>query len=67
MTFGSSRFFPERRFDAEFVNGLNEAAEVMRQHLAESFIDLRRSRLAAEPVAKLGLDHRERVSTFERL
>ena len=31
----------------------------MRQHFAQRFIDLRRARLAAEPVAKLGLDHRE--------
>ena len=58
-----SRLFPESRFDAEFVNGLNETTEVMGEHFAESFIDLRCARLAAEPVAKLGLDHRE--SSFD--
>ena len=63
MTFGSSRFFPERRFDAEFVNGLNEATEIMRQDFTHRFVDLRRARLAAEPVAKLGLDHVE--SSFD--
>ena len=31
----------------------------MRQHFAESFVDLRRNRFASEAVAKLGLDHRE--------
>ena len=31
----------------------------MRQDSTQRFIDLRRARLAAEPVTKLGLDHRE--------
>jgi len=29
----------------------------MSKHFAEGFVDLRRARLAAETVAKLGLDH----------
>lgn len=54
-----SRFLPERRFDAEFVHGLNETAEVVSQDFAHRFIDLRRARLASETVAKLRLDHVE--------
>ena len=32
----------------------------MGQHFAHRFVDLRRARLAAESVAKLGFDHVER-------
>ena len=56
---GLSRLFPKRWLNTEFVNGLNEAAQIMSEHFTQCFIDLRRARLAAEPVAKLGLDHRE--------
>ena len=54
-----SRLFPEGWFDAEFIHGLNETAEVMCQDFAKSFIDLRRAGLTAEAVAKLGLNHGE--------
>ncbi len=50
-------FGPERGFDAEFVNALYQATEIMGKYLAEGFVDLSRARLAAESVAKLGLDH----------
>jgi hypothetical protein len=44
----------------QFVNGLNETADVMRQHLAQRFVDLRCFGFAAETVAKLGFNHGER-------
>lgn len=47
------RLFREDRFDAEFIHGLNEAAQVMRQDLAKSFVNLRRAGLASQAVAKL--------------
>ena len=56
---GLSRPFPKRRFDAQLIDGLNDAAQVMSQHFAQGFVDLSRSRFAAEPVAKLRLDHAE--------
>jgi CheY-like chemotaxis protein len=39
---------------------LNHDAQVMTKHLAESFVDLRRHRLAAKPLTKLRLDHVKR-------
>ncbi len=39
----------------------------MRQHFAHCFVDLSRAGLAAETVAKLGLDHVKGRFEFERL
>jgi hypothetical protein len=50
---------PERRRDAEFVKGLNEAAQIMTQHLAQNFIRLSNGRLASQPFTKLSFDHAE--------
>ena len=55
----SGGLFPEGWFDAEFVHGLNETAEVMSKDFAKGFVYLRRARLASETVAKLGLNHME--------
>lgn len=56
----SFRFIPERRLDAKFINGLNEAAQIMAQDFAQNFVNLRRAPLASEAFAELRLDHAER-------
>lgn len=55
-----SRLLPESGFDAEFEHGLNETAQVMRQHFTKGFVDLSRLGFTAEAVAKLSFDHAER-------
>jgi hypothetical protein len=51
---------PELRLDAELIDGLDDAAEVMAEHLAKHFVGLRDGRLASQPLAKLSLNHGER-------
>lgn len=48
---------PESRFYPKFVNGLNEAADIMTKNLTKQFIRLRLISLAAERAAELALDH----------
>jgi hypothetical protein len=40
---------------------LNDAAEVVTEHLAQHFVDLRRSRLAAKPLADAFVGKAEEV------
>jgi hypothetical protein len=56
---GLSRLFPESWFDAEFVNALYQATQVVTKHLAKCFVDLRRAGFAPETVAELRLNHEE--------
>ena len=55
-----SRLLPECRLNPQLIHTLNQAAEIVRQHLAQGFVDLRCAGLAAKAVAKLCLDHAER-------
>lgn len=48
---------PERRLDAEFIDGLNDAAQVMAEHLTKHFVGLRDNGLASEAFAELGFNH----------
>src|ERR1041384_7505091 len=56
----SSSLTPKLRLEVQFKHGLNQDHDVMAQHLAECFIDLRRLGFASEAIAKLCLDHHER-------
>lgn len=51
------------RRDAEFIHALNHHAEIMTQHLAQCFVNLRGVCPAPQPLAKLRLDHVE--SSFD--
>src|SRR5262249_12532043 len=51
---------PEGRLDAKLAMSLDDAADVVTEELAQDLVDHRRVRLAADVVAELGLDHRER-------
>jgi hypothetical protein len=48
---------PERWINTEFIDGLNDAAKVMAEHLTKHFVSLRAGRFVAEAFAKLRLDH----------
>ena len=53
------RFIPECRFDPKLVNGLDKAAQIMTQHLAQHFVNLRRPRLAPQALTELAFDQAE--------
>jgi len=50
---------PERRLDAEFVDGLDDAAKVMAENLTQHFVSLRDGCLAPQTFAELRLNHAE--------
>ena len=43
----------------QFIDRLNENAQVMSKHFAQSFVDLSSLGFASQAVAKLGFDHRK--------
>ena len=51
---------PKLRLHLQFIHALNDAADVMTENLAESFVDLGGLRLTSERVAKFRFDHCER-------
>jgi hypothetical protein len=51
---------PKGRFNSQLENGLNEAADIVTEHLTESLIDLRGFGFTPQRVTKLCLDHAER-------
>jgi hypothetical protein len=50
---------PERRFDAQLINGLNQTAHVVTENLTQHFVNLPRSGLAAEAFTELAHNHAE--------
>ncbi len=48
---------PERRFNAEFIDGLNDATEVMAENFTKNFVGLGGDGLASEPFAEFSLNH----------
>lgn len=48
-----SRISPKLWFYFQFVQALNQTAQVVTENLAESFVDLRGLRLAAKRIGKL--------------
>jgi hypothetical protein len=57
---GSTRITPKCRTDTEFVHLLNHTADVVADDFAQHFVDHGHVRFAANVIAELGLDHRER-------
>lgn len=51
---------PKRRLDTQFVDRLNDDADIMAEHLTKSLIDLSGFSLASQGNAKLCFDHVER-------
>ena len=45
--------------DVQLIHALNDHADVMTEHLAQCFVDLRSRGLPPQPLAKLRLDHTE--------
>lgn len=50
---------PKGRVNSEFEDGLNEATNIVTQHLTKSLIDLRGLGLTSKAVTELCLDHRK--------
>ena len=55
------------RLYIKFINGLNEATNIMTQNLAQDFVPLRHVALASQAFAKLGLNHTERRFDIRKL
>lgn len=68
MRFGSTSFHRfscaavrrKRRADTQFVHRVNQAADVLAQHLAKHFVFHRRIGLGADMGAELRFDHTDR-------
>jgi hypothetical protein len=50
---------PKLRIDFQFVDGLNQAADVMTENLTKGFVDLSGRGLTAKRVTELRFDHVE--------
>ena len=51
---------PKRWLNPQFIHGLDEAANIMIENLAQHLVRHRHVGFAAHVIAKLRLDHRER-------
>ncbi len=54
-----SGFIIKRRVDSQFMNRLNQDAQIVAEDFAESLVDLGGQGLAAKSLPKLCLDHAE--------
>src|ERR1035438_339943 len=59
----SSAHSPESRLNLQFVNRMNESAEVMANHFAQNLVDLSGRGLRSDRSAELSFEHRE--SSFD--
>ena len=57
---GQTRFCPKSRFDSQFVNRLNQDAQIVTKHLTQRLVDLCGVRPTSPPLTKLTLDHVKR-------